>query len=264
MSKQVLPLLQTTWGQDGDYAAMVTGLGSWTNDNIGCQCLALAQILFHHRLQPHHSKTGGYTCKKDGEPDRIVSLTFGENYFFPLFPKNLASQAITDSQKLFVESYLFDVAKAFRKNFYGGYLDGPRNRVRYLMKHFDIDASFYYYKIGEAINTPSNRRHEDLNRDSVRTIDDAKLLIKRELSRNRPLWMYVDRTSGGAHAVVVDGFKEDDDGTFYVCVKWGHDSRYNSDPDNPADPPWFNLEGNIGNLDGNLRKFISIRPQRQS
>ena len=131
------------------------------------------------------------------------------------------------------------------------------------MRHFDIEAKFYYYEVGKVIEAPENRAHEDLDRNSVRTMDDAKKLIKRELVRNRPLWMYANRTSGGAHAVVVDGFKEDDDGTFWICVKWGHDSPNNSDPDNPTNPPWFKLEENIGNLDGKQRKFISIRPRRQ-
>jgi hypothetical protein len=204
MSDQVLPLLQTTWGQDGDYAKFVTDLGAgtgldWTNNNIGCQCLALAQILFYHRLQPHHSESGFYTCKKKGQPDRIVNLTFGENYFFPLFPLNFNDPGVTDHQKLLVQSYLFDVAKAFRKNFYAGYLFGPRDRVELLMSNFDVEAKFYYYEIGGSISiNDDTRAHEDLDGDSVRTIEDAKLLIKRELSENRPLYMYATRALVGS------------------------------------------------------------------
>ena len=74
--------------------------------------------------------------------------------------------------------------------------------------------------------------------------------------------------TGGAHAVAVDGYKEDDDGTFWICVKWGHDSPNNSDSKNPGNTPWFELERaivkvNTNRLDGKERRFISIQPIMQ-
>lgn len=272
MAEQILPLLATTWGQGNDapheYAQCVADLGGWTNDNIGCQCLAVAQILFHHRLQPHPSDQGFYTCTKDGEPDRLVNLVFGNDYFFPQFPPAITS-ATGDLAKLLLQSYLFDVAKAYRKNFYRGYLLNWRDRVRQLATHFDIEAATYKYLVGESLGVAADRPYEDLDGDSRLTLEDAKLLIKRELSQNRPLSLYVDYADPAKeeHAMVVDGFKEDDDGKFSVCVKWGHpDPRgYNSDPEHPTDPgaPWFDLEGPIGNRDGTLRRLITIRPRRQ-
>jgi len=425
MTKQVLPLLQTTWGQADEYAHLVTDLGkgsgiNWTNKNIGCQCLALAQILFYHRLQPHHSSCGFYIIRKAEQPDRVVNLTFGEHYFFPEFPWNFIDPIVSAYQKLLVQSYLFDVAKAYRKNFYVGYLHDSRTRLQCLMEHFDVVAKFYDYDIGNPIDTPNNRAYEDIDGNLLLSIADAKLLIKGELSNNRPLFMSANRKhfrqattynwsegwttanfytigsttyllllkqagtapdgknvhihkmnsngtvgsqimaydwsegwttvkiySFGAdsyllllkgkgvgrdeknvhihlmqsdgkvgslvdaykwsegwttaniftiidkstsyllllkengvdedgknvhihqikstegHAIVVDGYKEDDDGTFWICCKWGGDSPNNSDQTQSTNPPWFELEKDIGNLDGEKRMFISIQPLRQ-
>jgi hypothetical protein len=115
-----------------------------------------------------------------------------------------------------------------------------------LTTHFDIEAEYHPYKVGD----------DD--------IQGAKQLIRSELSNNRPLWMRGDRTGAtlDQHAVVVDGFRETLDGGFYISVKWGNPSDHNSDPNNPDHPPWFKLEDDIGNIDGNERRFICVKPKR--
>ena len=121
------------------------------------------------------------------------------DYSFELFPSsfNDPGLTVTSHQKALVQEYLFDIAKAYRKNFYTGYVAGSREGVELLSTHFYIEAKYHYYEIGKSISTSADSIHEDLDDDDMRTIKDAKLLIKRELSENRPLWMYATRACVG-------------------------------------------------------------------
>jgi hypothetical protein len=199
MTERVSPLLKTTWGQTGDYAKKVTELG-WSNNDIGCQCLALAQILYYHRLQPHRSGTNYYTCRAKNKPSHKISLLFEEDYehSFEEFPVHFVSGSTPTDKMALVQSYLFDVAKAYRKNFYTGYVYDGRQSVEILKTHFDIDAEYYYYLVDGALEVTAGREHEDLVGEyGKRNMDDAKALIKTELLANRPLWMYINRAAIG-------------------------------------------------------------------
>lgn len=269
MANQVLPLLQTEWGQsnsqkDGkikiEYARCVSDLGDWTNNNIGCVSVAIAQILFYHRLKPCNSAVPGYSCTGEGRitDTRWISLAFGNTFSFELFPNSLdpfhlsKNEAIAELQRNQLQHYLFDVARAIRKNFHKGYLGSSAQLIEWLKSHFGVLAVCYKFHANH----------------STEMAKAAKIIAK-EVGLFRPVYLAVDRTNDEngkpreGHAMVIDGYKSDSKG-FWIAVK-SHaytpvvEDRFNGD--------WYKIEEPIGKragssipVDGNERTLMTIRP----
>lgn len=262
-------MLQTEWGQSNsspdqkvkiDYAKCVSDLGDWTNNNIGCVAVAIAQILFYHRLKPQNSAVPGYACTGEGRitDTRWISLAFGNTYSFELFPNSLdpfhlsKNEVIADLQRNQLQHYLFDVARAIRKNFHKGYLGSSAQLIEWLKSHYGVVAAVYKF-------------HADNSTEMAK----AAKIITREVSLFRPVYLAVDRTNDAqgnpreGHAMVIDGFKSDAKG-FWITVKF---HSYTPIEEHQFNGDWYKLEQTIGKLagssvpvDGNERTLMTLRP----
>lgn len=269
MTNLVLPLLQTEWGQSNspadqqirlDYASCVSDLGNWTNNKIGCVSVAIAQILFYHRLKPQNSPVPGYVCIGGGrnQDARRISLAFGNSYFFELFPNSLdpfhlsSNQALAELQRRQLQCYLFDVARAIRKNFHKGYLGSSAQLIDWLKSHFGVTCVCYHFSADQAADMAK-----------------AAKIIAKEVTLFRPVYLAVNRTNDEkgkpreGHAMVIDGFKSDANG-FWITVK---SHAYTPIVEHKFNGDWYRLDQPIGKLaghsvpvDGNERTLMTFSP----
>lgn len=214
------PLLATKWGQDAGYAKF-----SPDNQLVGCWSTALAQILYYHRLEPsgkvQYKTSTGYDINED-----LDSFTFD----WSKFSNGLRYEkdaAIMDQ----VGKYVYFTAAVIQKNFgAGNYNIHPTKMVSELEEHFSCKA--YWHP-----SSPSKDNSE---------------VIKKELDKGRPLMLYIGGKADG-HAVVIDAYKENEDGSLRIHINMGWAGK---------DDGWYNFNDQLMNFDTiGQRDLITIEPK---
>ncbi len=217
-------LLKTQWGQRGAYAKY-----SPQNKRLGCWSTALAQILYHHRLQPAGAVR--YRCKKGYSlSQNLESHRFNWKRFLPrVFPKTPA--AFRDE----VAMYIYFTSLAIQKDFgTGSYVIGHAERAAAVARHYGCETELYA------------SRH-------VRA-ETMKTLIRQEIDAGRPLMMHLrDRARKQFHAVAVDGYRMRG-GKFFVHINMGHEGKEDG---------WYEYAGAVTKYDDTrYRKLIAVKPKR--
>jgi hypothetical protein len=225
-------LLKTTWGQRDRYAKY-----SPENKRLGCWSVALAQILYFHRLTPEG--TVSYLCTKKRYS---IKESFGENKFsWGLFVDKFDDKNSTDSQNE-VAKYIYCTSVAIQKDF------GTDSYV--LKKHAQRAAAIARYYGCET-------KLHDNNKYSLTQI---KQIIKQEIDLRRPLMLHLrslstDLSDKDYHAVAVDGYRIRKD-EFWIHINMGHKG---------SDNDWYDFSLPILKYnDNNYRKIITIKPNSLS
>jgi len=231
-------IIETTWHQSGLYA-MKTPLENPFGDpdnpdnhwRLGCWSTAIGQIINYHQLQSRgHAH---YTCNGafDTNGDKVVIDNDLDDHMYnwSYMPRKLYSgdpQEIIDS----VSTFLYDVSTVIQKDFgTGTYCIGHSKMITELQDHFEFISSETKW-----VSFPSTTSIEE-------EIDDF-----------RPCMLYIRKQDqSGYHAVVIDGYKWEND-EFYVHINFGWGGSRDG---------WYDYSGPIYTYDdNNFRYTMFIRP----
>jgi len=187
-------LLETQWGQRDDYAKF-----SLFNERLGCWSTALAQIMYFHELKPEGYVS--YSGEVEGEPyainEETGSYDFQWDLFVNKFEENTSEESINQ-----VARYIYLTSVVIQKKFGSDtYFLNHNERAKALEDFYGVDVKIYLL--------------EDYSYEYFEN------LIVDEISANRPLMLHMKSISDSYHAVVVDGFKYQDD-EFFVHINMGH------------------------------------------
>ncbi|MCC6355989.1 MAG: C10 family peptidase [Verrucomicrobiae bacterium] len=221
--KEIQPLLTTKWGMGHQYAQLTPNQAL-----LGCWAVAIAQILYYHRIQP----TG--TVEYEGPGYRIAE-SLGEHRFnWQLFADSLTPSTSSEVCSE-VARYCYFTAIAIGKTFPEGYQGNSDHRRAGIQKHFGVSSQAYSRAGSEAI----------------------RQAILSELSQKRPLLLYIEGLQPGpklGHALVIDGVRTVGD-SFEVHLNCGW---YGSEDG------WYAFEQPIrtsrGLFDNPTRWVYAIRP----
>ena len=225
-------LLETSWGQRDRYAKY-----SPNNERLGCWSVALAQILYFHRLAPNG--TVSYLCTKKGYS---IKKSLGENKFnWGIFVDKFDDKTSTASQDR-VAKYIYCTSVAIQKDFgTGSYvLKKHAQRAAAIARYYECETKLY-----------------DNNKYSLTQI---KQIIKREIDGRRPLMLHLrslstDLSDKDYHAVAVDGYRIRN-GEFWIHLNMGHKG---------SDNGWYDFSRPILKYnDNNYRKIITVKPNYDS
>ncbi len=198
------PLVATTWAQRGDHAAFAPlAADGAARERLGCWSVAVAQILFYHRLEPSgktsYQGTNFEVSADFDAPDVDLSLVAP------------ALRADTDARaKLETARYLWYAALVVGKDFgTGGYIGNTDVRRPRVERHYGVKTSRVKY--------PASTKAE------------VAAFVRAELAAGRPLLLYVEASTegeeGSGHALVVDGVEGEGDGIRIHCnFGWGGES----------------------------------------
>ena len=200
-AKTVNPMIQTLWNQDYpyNYYAPETGGGWWGGPGghcyAGCVACAMSQIMkyWNHPVQGHGSHY--YYHSTYGEQ----SANFGETtYNWDIMPIELGYQA-NDAAKA-VALLMYHCGVSVNMNF------GPDGSGAYSK---DVETAFrQYFGYCSAVYKERTQYSED----------EWIAMLKSELDKSQPVYFSGTNDSGGGHAIVCDGYDEND--YFHFNLGW--------------------------------------------
>ena len=242
------PLLETKWGQRGEYARFAPRIKSGSNDRfrLGCWSTALAQILYYHRLKPfgtvppYTTSINSSCIGEDGKPCEIVQPphnNFDWNEFVDEIGHNTPENKIEE-----VARYCYYTAVVVEKDFGTGdyILTKHSERANAVSTHYNTIAHLY-----------STKKNKD-------SLGEIKQIICEEIINARPLMMHMRSVKVGGkrhyHAVVVDGAGYIGQ-RFIIHINMGLMGRDNA---------WYDFD-HIDETynDDNYRKIITIKPLKR-
>jgi len=221
---EVDELLTTKWSQHDDYkrftpANPTTG----EHERLGCLSVAIAQIMFYHRIQPSGKQTydccrvdtSTQPCCANATPsDLSYQISEDFNHVFrwdrihPDFSAKDPGTKMPDEDEINETAlYCYYAAAIVRKNFgYNdcAYIDAKLKQIRPEI------AEHYSCRISEKIEGAVLPGDVILNRTNVET------LIERELRHARPVLFFTDN-----HWMPIDGFGRTKAGEFCVHINLG-------------------------------------------
>lgn len=211
----VAPLLQTTWGQGGDYkAATPTKNGAHTYP--GCTTIASAQLLYYYQYRDRAVSDVGYSLDygplagpdvaEDGHSLYVDLPQLRADYAAMATDLSGASAAEIDATSTFI----YHVGVTLNAQFGGG--EGSSATGKQLENAFRYQWGF---------NNISRRNMSIIAKDAFGYSDaEWAQLIRDELDAGRPvLYMAQQLDADAGHAFVLDGY--DDRGFVHVNFGWG-------------------------------------------
>jgi hypothetical protein len=212
--------LKTSWDQEGVYAKYAPD--HW---RLGCWPLAIAQILYYHRIQPHgfasYKSSTGYVINED------LNYHFKWKLFVRKVDSNTPAESVDE-----VSKYIYFASVIFQKDF-GTNIYVENSDPHWLDGHYN--CSFIEYDSSE------------------HSLDEIKSIIMKEIDHKRPVLLNIKSLSkiGLAHAVVIDGYRENND-EFFIHIVFGANGDYDD---------WYNFYTAIRELDDNsFRHIMTIKP----
>jgi hypothetical protein len=219
-------LLTTLWGQWNPYNTKCPIDPDTGNPHrLGCWSTAIGQIMRFHELQSH-GLVEYYYQNKDGDPIPLVNNLNDFDYDWDYMPDELNGSSSPEEID-HVSQILYDTATVIRKNFgHNNYVINSSRMVEELIEHFQ------YISV----------------QTEVEKLPDIEK-IKDEIDSYRPCMLYLEKTTGGGHAVVIDGWRVKRD--FEVHLNMGWKGKNNS---------WYVYDEPILDYDNNsVRTIILIR-----
>lgn len=193
------PLTISRWHQHDPYDIFTP-----SGERLGCWSVALAQIMYYHRLNPRGSvsyKTDDYGWIQENFNNHV----FNWNQIVP----DLEASTVPDNETAL---YCYYAACAVQKNF------GGNNYIGVSTTQVDDEAEDHYNCTAAAYSTNSY------------SLDELEAKIKYELQRRRPVWLYLqlyNSSTGGktGHAVVVDEYEGSGQNfKIHINLGWGGDN----------------------------------------
>jgi hypothetical protein len=123
--------LNTSWGQVGKEYAKYSPY-HW---RVGCWSIALAQILYYHRLEPHG--LAAYNCSKG----YVIKEDLNYKFNWELFVKKFDNNTPSDSKDE-VAKYIYFASVVIQKDF-GTDFYIEVNNPHWLDEHYDCSDSEY-------------------------------------------------------------------------------------------------------------------------
>ncbi len=190
-------LLKTEWG-DAFSSKFTPG-----NEPLGCHSIAIAQVLYYHKLAPkgavNYQCSNGVTVKEDFSDYKAdwdkMSTRLTES----------SPQEIVDATAYFNYAVAAIVQKDFSTDNYVD-IEKSNNHKSQIEEHFNCKYESYTYHNRELI--------EGLFKNLT-----FEQIVRKEIDAKRPLGFYYVWDQGG-HAVVVDGYTPKE-GKFYVHANFG-------------------------------------------
>ena len=223
---QTGPLLTTHWGQRGGYAQYTP-----KKERLGCWSVALAQILYYHKVQP-----SGFV-QYEGKGYKVAE-TLDHQFDWDLFVDRV-SRSTPKQKQSEVARYCYYTAIAIGKDFVAeaAYKGNSDVRRKGISDYFGCPTRAY--------------RNYRQGPEAVRKA------ILSELDQNRPLLLYVEGERGLGHAFVIDGARKAGD-RFEVHLNCGWEGK---------DDGWYEFEKPIktsrGLFDNSNRWVLAIRPKQE-
>ncbi len=231
INEKITTLLTTEWSQTGSYA-----MDTPTKVRVGCWSLAIAQILYYHRLLPEGIV--GYKCSHGARiHEDLESFQFHWNLFVNKMDDNTPADSIEQIAK-----YCYFTAVVLRYDF--GSANYLLNDDEHTLRH--MVEKFYPCKVEKF----EFKEHSFGNRRK-----DIIRIIKNEINASRPVMFYIEsKNLWVTHAVVIDGYLEKE-GLFLVHINQGLGGEGNGS---------FNLFDSISRRDDDRerRVLIAIKPTR--
>lgn len=238
------PIISTQWHQRnqsaGDYAkyAPIEPGSDGDNWRLGCWSIALAQIFYYYRLEPHGSSSYDTSpgCAPRGAVCHISEDFDSYDFAWDLFV-NYFDSSTNAAQENEVAKYAYYTAVAVQKDF--GTFHYVGNPQTNFLDNFDCTVQVYYLD-------------EDADGDDY-TSEELKDIVINEIKSGYPVMLYITNPAEGkAHAVVADGLW----GASYVHVNmgWGPGDCY----DHPCNT--FYSWGAFGDYD-TISRVLTIRPK---
>lgn len=211
--------LNTSWDQEGEYAKY-----SPEHLRLGCWSLAIAQILYYHRIQPHG--LASYKCSTGYVIHEDLNHRFNWKLFVRKIDSNTPEESIDE-----VSKYAYFASVVFQKDF-GTNLYVEKNDPHWLDGHYDCSISEYD--------------------SSDCSLNEIKLIIIKEIDSKRPVLLNIKSLSGIAHAVVIDGYRKNND-QFFIHIVYGANGNYDD---------WYDFFTTIKEFDNNsFRHIMTIKPK---
>jgi len=197
-AKTVQPLIQTLWNQDYPYNYYAPSCNNYWNGNhcyAGCVACAMSQIMkyWEHPIQGHGSHS--YIHSTYGEQ----SANFGETtYSWDIMPNSLGNQATNEAKAVALLMYHCGVSvdMNFGADGSGAFSKDVETALR---QYFGYCAAVYRER-------------------SKFTEEEWIELLKSELDKSQPVYFSGSSDSGSGHAIVCDGYDEND--YFHFNLGW--------------------------------------------
>ena len=192
-------LLQTRWDQEAPYNNLCPMIGS-NRTVTGCVATAMAQIMKYHGYPSRGIGSHSYTWN-----GQTLSADFqNTNYDWANMINSYAYGAGTNPQKQAVATLMYHCGVSVNMD-YGTASSGG--------------SGAYNSAVAPALRNYFNySKNTSFERRSNYTDNDWLALLKDNLDNNRPVFYSgIDGDSGGGHAFVCDGYRDDN----YFHFNWG-------------------------------------------
>jgi hypothetical protein len=232
------PLLTTRWGPEYEYAHYTPG-----NTRLSSWSVGVAQMIAHAQLQP----TGNQ--RYSGSYHDIDVRYSPINYSHVTNALSIANVPATGRRipcpRIYFCSetamHMYFVATVLQQDFgASGHMGNTDVWRAELADHYQCSTGRY--------------------KTTIHSRNDIQSTIISEIESNRPLLLYImgtgDYWSGYARAVVVDGYNNTLDGTFYVhlnCGNYGNDTGWYSF--------WDEINASVGVFNDPYRWVMTLRPE---
>jgi len=222
----VAPLLETTWGQDGDWQASLPIDTNGDRTYAGCTTVAAAQVLYYYQHQATASTVVDYKLDHDVTGPDIedrwlyLDLTEVTHDWSAMARHDTESRARTDE----TADFLYHVAATLGAQF--GDPSGSPATARFVENAFRYEWGF---------NSIPRREMSIIGKDIFEYSDEEwAALMFAELDAGRPVLYMAQQVGGTAgHAFVIDGYR--DDGMVHVNWGWGGFANGYYDPNSLTD-----------------------------
>jgi len=215
-------LLTTNWGQRQLYNTKCP-IDPDTDDNyrLGCWSVAIGQIIRYHELQSY-----GEVVYTWGGLNTLVNDLDAHEYIWGNMP-DVLHDGSSLNEKNNVSWLLYDTATVIQKDWGTDYyVLSSTEMVEEIKDHYQYIAT----------------QTEVENHPNISEIID-------EIDGYRPCMLYLEKTTGGGHAVVIDGYRGGRDFEVHLNMGW-----YGTSDD------WYEYDEPIAGYDNiSVRKVIFIR-----
>ncbi len=225
---EVGPLLQTTWGQGGDYQSR-TPIKDGERTYPGCTTIATAQILYHYQYTDTAESDVAYRLDHSPlrGPDidgRTLSVDLTDHrYDYSAMAADLDGASARQIEE--TATFIYHVGVSLNAQFGGGM--GSSATAKQLENAFRYQWGY---------NNIARRRMSIIAKDAFGYRDATwAALIRSELDAGRVvLYMALEMDGPAGHAFVIDGY--DDAGLVHVNWGWGGYASGWYDPNTLEDP----------------------------
>lgn len=201
----IAPLVTTTWNQGTPYNNSCPEYTTGRRAVTGCVATAMAQVMYYTETMAGNittSTTAEIPAYKTGSYQiSMPAIAAGTTVNWANMLNSYSGGSGTDAQKLAVAQLMLYCGCSVKMNYGPSSGANTANVANALKSYFDYSETTKY--VSRSFYTYANWIE----------------LVYNELSQNRPV-LYGGQSSGGGHAFVCDGYKNENS-TDYFHINWG-------------------------------------------